>query len=121
MSTRGRASFRRKSSIGTSLAQDDFTMDQSRRYTRLDEYDDDECLTTTRGGRRKYSWGPVGEHGFRDSIRSAISTSSRSPVSHHECKLFKFQSIDVVFPLIFQIFFSHFITEKKYFLRWDFD
>lgn len=47
--------------------------------------DDDDALTTTRAARRRqYSWGPVGEAGFRDSIRSA---SSRSPVSHHECKL----------------------------------
>jgi hypothetical protein len=67
-------SSRRRSSYVTSWAIDDY----------------DECLTTTRGGgrRRKYSWGPAGEHGFRDSIRSA---SSRSPVSHHECKFLTFQ------------------------------
>lgn len=83
---------RRKSSFSTSLAQEDITLDPgtSRRRSSyvpswaMDE-DEDEPLTTTRTGRRrKYSWGPVGEAGFRDSIRSA---SSRSPISHHECKL----------------------------------
>lgn len=83
---------RRKSSFSTSIAQEDLTMDPmvSRRRSSyiptwaIDD-DDDEGLTTTRTGRRrKYSWGPAGEIGFRDSIRSA---SSRSPVSHHECNL----------------------------------
>lgn len=83
---------KRKSSINTSLAQEDFTLDPAtsrRRSSYVPSWaiddDDDEGLTTTRAERRrKYSWGPVGESGFRDSIRSA---SSRSPVSHHECKL----------------------------------
>lgn len=82
---------RRKSSYSTSIAQDDLTMDPTmprRRGSYIPSWaidDDEDCLTTTRGGsrRRKYSWGPAGEIGFRDSIRSA---SSRSPVSHHECK-----------------------------------
>ena len=86
---------RRKSSFSTSLAQEDITLDPAtsrRRSSYIPSWaiddDDEEGLTTTRAGRRrKYSWGPVGEAGFRDSIRSA---SSRSPVSHHECK-FKFQ------------------------------
>lgn len=49
--------------------------------------EDDECLTTTArtGRRRKFSWGALGERGLRDSIKSARSASSRSPVSHHEC------------------------------------
>lgn len=65
-------------------------MDQSRRRTSylpswaIDD-DDDDCLTTTRASRRKSSWGPAGEQGLRDSIRSA---SSKSPVSHHECNSF---------------------------------
>lgn len=80
---------RRKSSYSTSLAQEDFTMDPTsrRRSSFVTSWadDDDDALTTTRAARRRqYSWGPVGEAGFRDSIRSA---SSRSPVSHHECKL----------------------------------
>lgn len=99
MSTRGRAISRRKSSIGTSLAQDDLTMDQSRRRWMDEDDDDDECLTTTRASRRKYSWGPIGEHGLRDSIRSAIR--SASPTSHHECNSIKI--IDVV---IFSVFLS---------------
>lgn len=82
---------RRKSSFSMSLPQDDFTLDPAtsrRRSSYIHSWavddEDDEGLTTTRAGRRrKYSWGPVGEAGFRDSIRSA---SSRSPVSHHECK-----------------------------------
>lgn len=83
---------RRKSSFSTSIAQEDITLDHPTSSRRRSSYihswaidDDEECLTTTRAGRRrKYSWGPAGELGFRDSIRSA---SSRSPVSHHECKL----------------------------------
>lgn len=49
--------------------------------------EEDDCLTTaTRTGRRrKFSWGALGEKGLRDSIKSARSASSRSPVSHHEC------------------------------------
>lgn len=82
---------RRKSSYSTSIAPDELTLDPSSRRRSsfvtswaIDDDDDGECLTTTRGisRRRKYSWGVVGEAGFRDSIRSA---SSRSPVSHHEC------------------------------------
>lgn len=81
---------RRKSSYSTSIAPDELTLDPSSRRRSsfvtswaIDD-DDGEGLTTTRGisRRRKYSWGAVGEAGFRDSIRSA---SSRSPVSHHEC------------------------------------
>ncbi|KAG5675805.1 hypothetical protein PVAND_005679 [Polypedilum vanderplanki] len=79
---------RRKSSYSTSIAPDELTLDPSSRRRSsfvtswaIDD-DDDEGLTTTRASRRrKYSWGPVGESCFRDSIRSA---SSRSPVSHHE-------------------------------------
>lgn len=76
---------RRKSSYSTSIAPDELTLDPSsrRRSSYVTTWVDDEMLTTTRMGRsRKYSWGVVGEAGFRDSIRSA---SSRSPVSHHEC------------------------------------
>lgn len=82
---------RRKSSFSTSIAQEDITLDPTtsrRRSSCFQSWaidDDDEGLTTTRARRRReYSWGPAGELGFRDSIRSA---SSRSPVSHHECKL----------------------------------
>lgn len=81
---------RRKSSYSTSIAPDELTLDPSSRRRSsfvtswaIDDDDDDGCLTTTRAARRrKYSWGVVGENGFRDSIRSH---SSRSPVSHHEC------------------------------------
>lgn len=90
-SPRAAKSSRRKSSFSTSIAQEDITLDpmtSRRRSSYIPSWaidDDDEGLTTTRNGRRrKYSWGPAGELGFRDSIRSA---SSRSPVSHHECKL----------------------------------
>lgn len=91
VSPRGKSP-KRKSSFSTSLAQEDFTLDPTGTSRRRSSYipswaidDDDDVLTTARAGRRrKYSWGPVGEAGFRDSIRSA---SSRSPVSHHECKL----------------------------------
>lgn len=82
---------RRKSSYSTSIAPDDITLDPTsrRRSSYIPSWaiddDEEEGLTTTRAGRRRqYSWGPAGELGFRDSIRSA---SSRSPVSHHECKL----------------------------------
>lgn len=56
--------------------------------------DEDDCLTTTArtGHRRKFSWGAVGEKGLRDSIKSAKSFSSRSPVSHHECNSLQFLS-----------------------------
>ncbi len=83
---------RRKSSYSTSIAPDEITLDPSSRRRSsfvtswaIDDDDDErDLITTTRGmsRRRKYSWGVVGEAGFRDSIRSA---SSRSPVSHHEC------------------------------------
>lgn len=84
---------RRKSSYSTSIAPDELTLDPSSRRRSsfvtswaIDDDDDDDregLTTTTRTARRrKYSWGVVGESGFRDSIRSA---SSRSPVSHHEC------------------------------------
>jgi len=75
---------RRKFSYSTSIAPDELTLDpSSRRRSSFWNIDDDEPLTTTRQSRRRqYSWGPAGEAGFRDSIRSA---SSRSPVSHHEC------------------------------------
>lgn len=83
--------------MGTSVyAPDELTADPSRRRSSFlvslfvdddmtTRYDD---VTTTgvsrkRSGRRPGSfWGPVGESGLRDSIRSAVS---RSPVSHHEC------------------------------------
>ncbi|KAL9707746.1 hypothetical protein quinque_011264 [Culex quinquefasciatus] len=91
-----RHSHRRQSSMGTSVyAPDELTADPSRRRSSFlvslfvdddmtTRYDD---VTTTgvsrkRSGRRPGSfWGPVGESGLRDSIRSAVS---RSPVSHHE-------------------------------------
>ncbi|XP_035777469.1 piezo-type mechanosensitive ion channel component-like isoform X4 [Anopheles albimanus] len=65
---------RRRSSFLVSLYVDDDT-----RY--------DEVTNTANGGisrrrsRSRSFWGPVGEAGLRDSIRSA---RSRSPVSHHE-------------------------------------
>lgn len=78
---------------GTSVAPDELTVDPSRRRSSFlvslfvdddtTRYDD---VTTTGMGRRRSRarsfWGPVGEAGLRDSIRSA---TSRSPVSHHEC------------------------------------
>ncbi|XP_065091959.1 piezo-type mechanosensitive ion channel component isoform X4 [Ochlerotatus camptorhynchus] len=84
---------RRQSSMGgTSLAPDELTVDPNRRRSSFlvslfvdddtTRYDD---VTTTGLGRRRSRarsfWGPVGEAGLRDSIRSA---TSRSPVSHHE-------------------------------------
>uniref|UniRef100_A0A182QXP0 Piezo-type mechanosensitive ion channel component n=1 Tax=Anopheles farauti TaxID=69004 RepID=A0A182QXP0_9DIPT len=67
---------RRRSSFLVSLFVDEDT-------TRYDE-----VTTTANGGaisrrrsRSRSFWGPVGEAGLRDSIRSA---RSRSPVSHHE-------------------------------------
>ncbi|XP_049533765.1 uncharacterized protein LOC125950133 [Anopheles darlingi] len=66
---------RRRSSFLVSLYVDDDT-----RY--------DEVTNTANAGisrrrsRSRSFWGPVGEAGLRDSIRSA---RSRSPVSHHEC------------------------------------
>uniref|UniRef100_A0A182NU57 Piezo-type mechanosensitive ion channel component n=1 Tax=Anopheles dirus TaxID=7168 RepID=A0A182NU57_9DIPT len=67
---------RRRSSFLVSLFVDEDT-------TRYDE-----VTTTANGGaisrrrsRTRSFWGPVGEAGLRDSIRSA---RSRSPVSHHE-------------------------------------
>ncbi|XP_058821886.1 piezo-type mechanosensitive ion channel component-like isoform X2 [Topomyia yanbarensis] len=83
---------RRQSSMGTSIAPEELTVDPSRRRSSFlvslfvdddtTRYDD---MTAT-GAARKRSrarsfWGPVGEAGFRDSIRSA---RSRSPLSHHE-------------------------------------
>lgn len=77
---------RRKFSYSTSIAPDELTLDPSSRrrssFVTTWNIDDDEPLTTRASRRRQYSWGPVGEAGFRDSVRSA---SSRSPVSHHEC------------------------------------
>ncbi|XP_061515011.1 piezo-type mechanosensitive ion channel component isoform X17 [Anopheles gambiae] len=68
---------RRRSSFLVSLFVDE---DNTTRY--------DEVTTTANGGptsrrrsRSRSYWGPVGEAGLRDSIRSA---RSRSPVSHHE-------------------------------------
>lgn len=64
---------RRRSSFLVSLFVDDDT-------TR---YDDVAAAGVGRRRSRARSfWGPVGESGLRDSIRSA---TSRSPVSHHEC------------------------------------
>ncbi|XP_058452792.1 uncharacterized protein LOC131431219 [Malaya genurostris] len=84
---------RRQSSMGTSVAPEELTVDPSRRRSSflVSLFVDDDATRyddlTTMGGTRKRSrarsfWGPVGEAGFRDSIRSA---TSRSPVSHHEC------------------------------------
>lgn len=78
--------------------------------------EDDECLTTTArtGRRRKFSWGAVGERGLRDSIKSARSASSRSPVSHHECN--SFQSFSVRFNLLqLYIAFDVWIHNINYF------
>lgn len=45
------------------------------------EEDDEE---TSIGRTRRYRWGAIGERSFRESIKS---TSSRSPLSYHECNL----------------------------------
>lgn len=102
---------RRKSSFSTSIAQEDITLDPTtprRRSSYIPSWaidDDEDVLTTARAARRrKYSWGPVGEVGFRDSIRSA---SSRSPVSHHECKL-NFQLAHAILSFVYWLYFDFF-------------
>lgn len=64
-------SSRRRSSIITSLALDD-------------DADDEDDLTTHGGYRRKSPWDSKREQRVRESVKSF---SSRSPVSHHECKI----------------------------------
>ncbi|XP_055550145.1 piezo-type mechanosensitive ion channel component isoform X2 [Wyeomyia smithii] len=90
-----RQQHRRKSSMGTSVAPDELTVDPSRRRSSflaslfvdddITRYDDMAGGGGGGGGRKRSRgrsfWGPVGEAGLRDSIRSA---TSRSPVSHHE-------------------------------------
>lgn len=46
----------------------------------------DEPSTRNRYDRQS-SWGPIGEMYHRQSV---ISTSSRSPLSHHECNYFSY-------------------------------
>lgn len=79
--------------MGTSVAPEELIVDPNRRRSSFlvslfvdddtTRYDD---VTHAGIGRRRSRarsfWGPVGEAGLRESIRSAMS---RSPVSHHEC------------------------------------
>ncbi|XP_053676328.1 piezo-type mechanosensitive ion channel component [Anopheles nili] len=67
---------RRRSSFLVSLFVDDDT-----RYDDVTNTANGGRLTSRRRSRSRSFWGPVGEAGLRDSIRSA---RSRSPVSHHE-------------------------------------
>lgn len=99
---------RRKSSMGTSVAPDELTVDPSRRRSSFltslfvdddtTRYDD---MVGAGGGRKRSRgrsfWGPVGEAGLRDSIRSA---TSRSPVSHHECN-YRNAKLDVITSVLF--------------------
>lgn len=96
--------------MGTSVyAPDELIADPSRRRSSflVSLFVDDDMTTryddvTTTGVSRKRSsrlgrpgsfWGPVGESGLRDSIRSAVS---RSPVSHHECNYDQNYSVAVL-------------------------
>lgn len=86
MKTRGR--HRRQSSVATSYAQEELPRDHPRRRSsqvtswyidNLDEDDETSCEPS------RTRWGPIGEKSFRESLRS---TSSRSPLSYHECNYF---------------------------------
>ena len=70
--------------MGTSFAQDDLTLDQSKRRSSFISWIEDDKVDNNLPTvpTRIYNWGPVGEKGFRDSIKSA---KSRSPTSHHAC------------------------------------
>lgn len=84
---RPRTRHRRQSSVATSYAQEDLPRDrrQSSQVTSwyADNLDEDDETTYSRGRTR---WGKVGERSFRESLRS---TSSKSPLSYHECNLRK--------------------------------
>lgn len=102
---RRRPRHRRQSSVGITFNRGDDYPDR-RRYSYASSYirdedddDDDGDDVSTRTGRgRPYSWGPVGEFFYRDSL--SFCDSERSPTSHHECK---FRSNDQEFFLIFFI------------------
>ncbi|XP_059615895.1 uncharacterized protein LOC132261224 [Phlebotomus argentipes] len=83
-SPRLRHGHRRESSMGTSWAAD--TVNPQRRASDISwAIVDDEISARSVPRRRPFSWGPVGEASYRQSL---LSTSSRSPVSHHECNYF---------------------------------
>lgn len=72
---------RRRSSIGNSLRSDD----QRRRASCASTtYEPDDCSMRTNRSR-PYSWGPVGEFFYRESL--SFYESERSPASHHECNV----------------------------------
>lgn len=85
---------RRKSSNSISLAPEvsEITYDRSSRrrssfitsFALDDDADDEDDLTTHGGYRRKSPWNSKREQRVRESVKSV---SSRSPVSHHECKI----------------------------------
>lgn len=84
---RPRIRHRRQSSVATSYAQEDLPRDrrQSSQVTSwyADNLDEDDETTYSRGRTR---WGKVGERSFRESLRS---TSSKSPLSYHECNFYQ--------------------------------
>uniref|UniRef100_A0A336KKQ0 CSON012824 protein n=1 Tax=Culicoides sonorensis TaxID=179676 RepID=A0A336KKQ0_CULSO len=90
---RPRTRHRRQSSVATSYAQEDLPRDrrQSSQVTSwyADNLDEDDETTISRGKTR---WGKVGERSFRESLRS---TSSKSPLSYHECNFFNFNFIQL--------------------------
>uniref|UniRef100_A0A182PCF5 Piezo-type mechanosensitive ion channel component n=1 Tax=Anopheles epiroticus TaxID=199890 RepID=A0A182PCF5_9DIPT len=69
---------RRRSSFLVSLFVDE---DNTTRYDEVTTTANGALTMSRRRSRSRSFWGPVGEAGLRDSIRSA---RSRSPVSHHE-------------------------------------
>lgn len=86
---RRRPRHRRQSSVGITFSGADEP--HHRRYSCTSstwnrDADDEEAdgISARTGRSRPYSWGPVGEFFYRDSL--SFCDSERSPTSHHECK-----------------------------------
>lgn len=91
---RRRRSHRRQSSVGITFYRTEeqhtshrrrFSYASSSWMRDADDEDEPDEISTRTGRSRPYSWGPVGEFFYRDSM--SFCESDRSPFSHQECNL----------------------------------
>lgn len=89
---RRRPSHRRQSSVGISFYRSEeqhsshrrrFSYASSSWMRDADDEDEPDEISTRTGRGRPYSWGPIGDFFYRDSL--SFCESDRSPFSHQEC------------------------------------
>lgn len=98
---RRRPSHRRQSSVGISFYRnEEHHTTHRRRFSYAssswirdaddeggEEEDEPDEISTRTGRSRPYSWGPIGDYFYRDSL--SFCDSERSPISHHECNSYR--------------------------------